>query len=162
MYPQVIYVARNPKDVLVSYYHFHKVARVVETPTDFNDFFEKFIEGHVFANCWFDHIKTWYSHKDDMNMLFITYEEMIQDLQSVVKRISLFLGMDLTDEERANVVKYSTFSKMKKIFATSYENKLDEWFDRRKGSFLRKGNVILICSRAYSAHPEQMQEHESL
>ncbi|KAM3842768.1 amine sulfotransferase-like [Diretmus argenteus] len=138
---KVIYVARNPKDVLVSYYHFHKVARVVETPTDFNDFFEKFLEGHVFANCWFDHIKTWYSHKDDMNMLFITYEEMIQDLQSVVERISLFLGMDLTDEERANVVKYSTFSNMKKIFGTSYENKLDEWFDRRKGSFLRKGTI---------------------
>lgn len=32
----------------------------------------------VYGCSWFDHIKTWYSHKDDMNMLFITYEEMIQ------------------------------------------------------------------------------------
>lgn len=32
----------------------------------------------VFGSSWFDHIKTWYSHKDDVNMLFITYEEMIQ------------------------------------------------------------------------------------
>lgn len=32
----------------------------------------------VFGSSWFEHIKTWYSHKDDMNMLFITYEEMIQ------------------------------------------------------------------------------------
>jgi hypothetical protein len=41
----VIYVARNPKDVLVSYYHFHKYAAMLETPKDFNDFFEKFMEG---------------------------------------------------------------------------------------------------------------------
>lgn len=43
--PQVIYVARNPKDVLVSYYHFHKVAVMMETPKDFNEFFDKFMEG---------------------------------------------------------------------------------------------------------------------
>ncbi|XP_064884086.1 amine sulfotransferase-like [Oncorhynchus nerka] len=42
---KVIYVARNPKDVLVSYYHFHKYAATLETPKDFNDFFEKFMEG---------------------------------------------------------------------------------------------------------------------
>ena len=32
----------------------------------------------VFGCSWFDHVKTWHSHKEDMNMLFITYEEMIQ------------------------------------------------------------------------------------
>ena len=42
---KVIYVARNPKDVLVSYFHFHKFATMLETPKDFNHFFEKFIRG---------------------------------------------------------------------------------------------------------------------
>lgn len=43
---KVIYVARNPKDVLVSYFHFHKIANMLETPKDFDDFFEKFLRGN--------------------------------------------------------------------------------------------------------------------
>ncbi|XP_071777392.1 amine sulfotransferase-like [Centroberyx gerrardi] len=138
---KVIYVARNPKDVLVSYFHFHKVATMLETPKDFNDFFEKFMKGGVYGNCWFDHIKTWYSHKDDMNILFITYEEMIQDLQSVVERISLFLDKDLTDEQLANVVKHSTFRNMKKIPQANYELVPEDLLDHHKGSFMRKGTI---------------------
>lgn len=38
-------MARNPKDVLVSYFHFHKLANMLETPKDFNGFFEKFMRG---------------------------------------------------------------------------------------------------------------------
>lgn len=43
---QVIYVARNPKDVLVSYYHFHKYATMLQTPKNFTEFFENFMEGN--------------------------------------------------------------------------------------------------------------------
>lgn len=32
----------------------------------------------VFASSWFEHIKAWYLHKDDINMLFLTYEEMVK------------------------------------------------------------------------------------
>lgn len=42
---QVIYVARNPKDVLVSYFHFHNYAVILETPKDFSVFFERFMQG---------------------------------------------------------------------------------------------------------------------
>lgn len=42
---QVIYVTRNPKDVLVSYYHFSKYMRVVEEVPDFNLFMERFLAG---------------------------------------------------------------------------------------------------------------------
>ncbi|KAM4632841.1 amine sulfotransferase-like [Polymixia lowei] len=138
---KVIYVARNPKDVVVSYFHFHKVATMLETPKDFNDFFEKFIKGDVYGNCWFEHIKTWHAHRDDMNILFITYEEMIQDLQSAVERISLFLDKDLTDEQLANVVEHSTFRNMKQIPQANYELISDDLLDHDKGSFMRKGTI---------------------
>lgn len=42
---QVIYVARNPKDVLVSYYHFSKFIRTLEKISDFNIFMERFLAG---------------------------------------------------------------------------------------------------------------------
>ncbi|XP_067458649.1 amine sulfotransferase-like [Thunnus thynnus] len=138
---KVIYVARNPKDVLVSYFYFHKIATMLETPKDFHDFFEKFMKGEVFGCSWFEHIRTWYSHKDDMNMLFITYEEMIQDLQSAVERISLFLGKELTDEQLTNVVKYSTFNNMKKIPQANYEQISLDLLNHNQGTFMRKGII---------------------
>ncbi|XP_047455735.1 amine sulfotransferase-like [Mugil cephalus] len=138
---KVIYVARNPKDVLVSYFHFHKLANMLETPKDFDDFFEKFLTGDVSACCWFEHIKTWYSHKDDMNMLFITYEEMIQDLPSVVERISVFLGKELTDEQLVNVVQHSIFSNMRKIPQASYEGAQGNLLNSHQGRFMRKGII---------------------
>ncbi|XP_054477267.1 amine sulfotransferase-like isoform X1 [Anoplopoma fimbria] len=138
---KVIYVARNPKDVIVSYFYFHKLANMLETPKDFDDFFEKFMRGNVFGCSWFEHIKMWHSHQDDMNMLFITYEEMIQDLHSVVERIALFLGKELTDEQMANVVKHSTFNNMKKIPQANYEQVPGELLSHHQGRFMRKGTI---------------------
>lgn len=136
---KVIYVARNPKDVLVSYFYFHKLANMLETPKSFDEFFEKFMRGDVFGSCWFEHIKTWYSHKDDMNLLFITYEEMIQNLQSAVEKISMFLGKDLTEEQLANVVKHSTFNNMRKIPQANYEQVPGDLLNHHQGRFMRKG-----------------------
>ncbi|XP_060905550.1 amine sulfotransferase-like [Labrus mixtus] len=138
---KVIYVARNPKDVLVSYFHFHNFANMLETPKDFDDFFEKFMTARVFGGSWFEHVKTWYSHSDDMNMLFITYEQMIQDLPSVVKRISGLLGKALTEEQLADVVKHSTFKNMKKIPQASYEQVSDDLLNHSQGRFMRKGTI---------------------
>lgn len=42
---QIIYVTRNPKDVMVSHYHFSKYMRVVEEVPDFNLFMERFLAG---------------------------------------------------------------------------------------------------------------------
>nr|XP_046158618.1 amine sulfotransferase-like isoform X2 [Oncorhynchus gorbuscha] len=138
---KVIYVARNPKDVLVSYYHFHKYAAMLETPKDFNDFFEKFMEGKVFGNCWFEHIKMWYANRDNMNFLYITYEEMIKDLRSMVERMCKFLGKDLTEEQMASVVEHSTFRTMKQNPQANYETVPDSLLDHNKGTFMRKGTI---------------------
>ncbi|XP_036394786.1 amine sulfotransferase-like [Megalops cyprinoides] len=138
---KVIYVARNPKDILVSYYHFHSYATMLETPKDFDDFFEKFMEGKVFGNRWFEHIKAWYSHRDDMNFLYVTYEDMIQDLRSVVDRICSFLEKNLTVEQKENVVEHSTFKNMKKNPSANYEPVSSSLLNHKKGSFMRKGTV---------------------
>ena len=42
---QVIYVARNPKDVAVSYYHFVKMLTFTKYKGEFVDFYNSFIEG---------------------------------------------------------------------------------------------------------------------
>jgi sulfotransferase len=41
---KVVYVARNPKDVVVSYYHLNKLYRTQGYVNDFNTFFEYFMK----------------------------------------------------------------------------------------------------------------------
>ncbi|KAF1603578.1 Sulfotransferase 1C3, partial [Eudyptes chrysolophus] len=82
---QVIYVARNPKDVAVSFYHFHRLAKFLPDPGSFDTFLTRFLEGTgkgwggvlggpglshvapliaprlppVHYGSWFDHVKGW-------------------------------------------------------------------------------------------------------
>lgn len=57
----------------------------------------------------------------------------------MVKRISVFLGKELTEEQLANVVKHSTFKNMRKIPQASYEQVPDDLLNHHQGQFMRKG-----------------------
>ncbi|XP_032999545.1 amine sulfotransferase-like [Lacerta agilis] len=138
---KVVYVVRNPKDVLVSYYHFSKTSLKLEEVEDFGIFMERFLAGKVLASLWLDHVEGWYSHRDDFNILFLTYEEMKKDLRSSVLKLCNFLGRRLTEKEVDAVVDQATFNKMKADPRANYEFMPPEFMDYSKGHFLRKGTV---------------------
>ncbi|KAK2513642.1 amine sulfotransferase [Columba livia] len=138
---RIIYVTRNPKDVMVSYYHFSKFMNTLEKIPDFNLFMERFLSGKVLASSWMDHVAGWYSHAEDFNILFLTYEEMKKDLRSAVLKICSFLGKKLSEEEVDSVVRQATFENMRKDPRANYENLPEELAEKNKGKFLRKGTV---------------------
>ncbi|XP_053140030.1 amine sulfotransferase-like [Hemicordylus capensis] len=138
---KIIYVARNPKDVMVSYYHFSKFAVTLEEIEDFGVFMERFLSGKVLSSLWLDHIEGWYAHRGDFNILFLTYEEMKKDLRSAVLKICNFLGKRLSEEELADVVEKAGFDKMKMDRRTNYTTISADLLDFSKGAFLRKGTV---------------------
>lgn len=90
-----IYVVRNPKDTCVSYYH-HCIKSEAHCEEyrnmSFDTFFEMFYDGTTDWNDYFDHVVSWYAHKDDPNVLFVTYEDMKEDLEGVIKRVATFMG----------------------------------------------------------------------
>ncbi|XP_028416098.1 amine sulfotransferase-like [Dendronephthya gigantea] len=61
---------------------------------------------------YFKHLLSWWPHRYDSNVLFLFYEEMLEDLESSVRAVASFIGID--DEARiANAVKMSKFDFMK-------------------------------------------------
>ncbi|KAM9316650.1 amine sulfotransferase-like [Gastrophryne carolinensis] len=138
---KIIYVYRNPKDVLVSFYHFIKVFTKLQYKIDWETFFDLFMSGRMLGGSWFDHIKGWYTQKEHYNILFMSYEEMIRDLQSAVLKISKFVDVKLDAQAIDVVVEKSIFNNMKRDPLANYEFMPKDIAKFDEAKFLRKGTV---------------------
>ncbi len=134
-----IYLARNPRDLAVSNFHFICSQPFIDFGGTWEEFLQHFIKGNVFFGSYLDHVLEWWSHKDDENVLFLKYEDLKKDLKSQVKIIAEFLGFKLSDEEAQAVSHKCTFQAMKSN-PNLHFNKFNKIF-KKEGSHLRKGVV---------------------
>ncbi|XP_062835782.1 amine sulfotransferase isoform X2 [Anolis carolinensis] len=136
---KIIYVARNPKDVLVSYYHYSRVSVLLEEVEDFEMIMDHFLA--VIGDLWLDHVEGWFAQRDHLNILFLMYEEMKKDMRGCVMKICNFLGKRLTEEEIDDVVDKASFGKMSMDPRSNYTATHDNLLDLSKGRFMRKGTI---------------------
>ncbi|CAL1300213.1 unnamed protein product [Larinioides sclopetarius] len=94
-----IFIARNPKDCCVSHYHHTKngLAHVFADDT-FEDFLESFIKGEVDFGDYFETTLSWWEHRNDPNVLFITYEELKKDTINTTLKIAGFIGSEYKEK----------------------------------------------------------------
>uniref|UniRef100_A0A6M2CHZ7 Putative sulfotransferase n=1 Tax=Rhipicephalus microplus TaxID=6941 RepID=A0A6M2CHZ7_RHIMP len=87
-----IYVTRNPYDVCVSFYYHMKSMTAQKYDASFDRFCKLFIAGKLSCGDYFDHLLSWYEHRNDPNVLFFTYEEMKKDTVLWTLKIANFMG----------------------------------------------------------------------
>ncbi|MDW5503226.1 sulfotransferase domain-containing protein, partial [Pseudomonas lundensis] len=116
----VIYLIRNPRDVLVSGYYFWGKTTLAKKPDSLGTYVEWFLKGNVPYGSWFEHIRAWLSMRELDNFLLLYYEDMKKDTMGTIKKICDFLGKKLEPDELDLVLKYSSFQVMKENNMSNY------------------------------------------
>ncbi len=138
-----IYVARNPFDCAVSFYYHTKgfIKHYDFAEGTFADFFECFMAGEVDWGDYFDHLIPWINHKQDTNVLFLTYEGMKSNLKQEIIRIARFLGSSYVKKVANNKILASI---LEHTNFTSMSQNQSRWSSQRPANmtpFIRKGEV---------------------
>ncbi|KAK8617254.1 hypothetical protein V6N13_080172 [Hibiscus sabdariffa] len=145
-----VYIYRDPKDVLVSKWHFLRKLRPQELPPlSLEEAFELFCRGISHNGPFWDHVLGYWKASLELpeKILFLKYEDLKKEPFVAVKRIGEFLGFPFSlEEEREgvveNIVKLCSFENLSslEVNRTSIHNfSTDILVDNRH--FFRKGIV---------------------
>mmetsp|Transcript_9137 Transcript_9137/g.17206 ORF Transcript_9137/g.17206 Transcript_9137/m.17206 type:complete len:326 (-) Transcript_9137:118-1095(-) len=141
-----IFVARNPKDCIVSFYHHTRgfPQHYDFENGDFDVFFELFCQGKVDFGDYFHTLRSWFNHRHDDHVLFVKYEDVCRDKRNVILQIADFIG---GQELRQELLRNDECLMKKVLHHTSLEEMKKDplrWCSERKVEhtpFIRLGQV---------------------
>jgi hypothetical protein len=123
-YGRVICVVRDPRDVVLSQYHFQIKRMVLEEGFPIERYGARFVAGEVQHEygSWGENVGSWVaacqnSRKFQIgrNFILVRYEDMVDDPKRELAQIARFLGIDPTAERLAKAVERSSADQMRKL-----------------------------------------------
>lgn len=144
--PRIVYVARNPLDVAVSYFHHHRHVHGCKASLD--EYLNALVTNQIIHQPYNEHVLEFWKIRNQENVLFLFYEDMKRDFDGEMKKIANFLKKPFTQDQIDFACDYLSFDKMKANPKINREDKGDDFKDK-KGikdnsedfTFIRKGKV---------------------
>ncbi|KAK3926899.1 Luciferin sulfotransferase [Frankliniella fusca] len=144
--PRVVYVARDPKDMCVSYYHHCRL--IYNMKGSFEEFAELFLQDKAPVGPMWSHILGFWEKRHEPNILFLKYEDLKKDLPATIRRTARFLGKQLSEDGVLKLADYLSFHNMKNNPAVNLELVMAKRRSRDVAAekpedlaFIRKGEV---------------------
>ncbi|KAK7081104.1 Sulfotransferase (sult) [Halocaridina rubra] len=144
---KVVYVVRNPMDVVCSYYHHCRLFNEMKFTGTLDEFCEYFLTDDLIYSPYGLHVKEAWEQRHHPNMHIMLYEDMKADAMKEIKKLDEFLGTRLSEKQLENVVKFTSFEDMKKrdnlVSKEVRESSvfLDHEVLKQDGGFFRKGTT---------------------
>lgn len=117
-YPRVIYIVRDPRDVLISNYEFQLKKGAISDACTLEQFSLHFMRSAVQPKfgSWRDHVLSWTgTRQGDDNFLLLRYEDMLANTQQEATKIASFLGVDSSPDRIARAVELSSADRMRRL-----------------------------------------------
>ncbi|XP_023744482.1 flavonol 3-sulfotransferase [Lactuca sativa] len=120
---KIVYMYRNIKDVLVSYYHFvRELVSLSVEDAPFEEAFDDFCQGISSFGPHWDHIREYWKASQERpdRFLFLKYEDLKKDASSNVKQLAKFVGCPFSVEEEksgvlGNIIKLCSFDSLSNL-----------------------------------------------
>ena len=106
-------MVRDPKDVLVSLYHFHEGWRFEPGTITMGDYARKFFLAPERGRGYWRHVASWWPQRGREDVLLLSYEAAVVDVPGTVRRIARFIECPLDDDLLDIVVRQSSIEYMK-------------------------------------------------
>ena len=133
---KIIYMARNPKDTAVSFYH--QLMRKGYFKGEFSDF-AKIFQAELLQYSYWNHLHSAWTRRTHKNLKFIWYEDMKADTAAAIEELGEFLQHQISTEQKRLLCEYVMFDNMKKnenaYSNTGFNN------NNKENHFMRKGIV---------------------
>jgi hypothetical protein len=122
---KVIYLVRDPRDVVVSEYHFDLKKRYIEPDVTLEQFVKRFIAGETSSyGSWWEHAASWIgARQGNPAFLLVRYEDLLSDSVGETAKIAEFLGIQASQERIQSAVERSSADRMRKL----EKQEADQW-----------------------------------
>jgi len=108
-YRRVIYLVRDGRDTMVSYFHFLSAINGCAP-----DFLRMVTMGEGLFPCrWHEHVEAWAKNPYDARMITISYESLKSQAVDQLRRLCQFAGLERSDEFLKSVAQACSFAAMR-------------------------------------------------
>jgi estrone sulfotransferase len=117
-YQKVIYIVRDPRDVVLSEYYFDIKRRAIAENYPKHEFVSRFVRGelnHPYGT-WFENAATWfYARRGDPRFQLVKYEALQSHPMDEIRRIASFLGISADPQRLALAIEQSSADRMREL-----------------------------------------------
>ncbi|MCL4142612.1 UNVERIFIED_CONTAM: hypothetical protein GTU68_029526, partial [Idotea baltica] len=106
---KVVYVAREPKDVVVSLFHYCRKVTIHGYVGSLESFIDHFVNDTLICSPYWTHVKEAWMRRKHPSLHFIYYEDLKANPKAEISRLQQFLGTNLDDDQINNVMFFSSF-----------------------------------------------------
>jgi Sulfotransferase domain len=116
-YQKVIYVVRDPRDVALSQYHFHRKRKLLHDGASVGQFISRFVAGKTspYAS-WGENVASWMSTRNGHpGFLLLRYEDMIENTARELAKVADFLDLEVSHEQLGQAIARSSVHEMRRL-----------------------------------------------
>ena len=131
-YPKVLYIVRDPRDVALSYYQFHRKYGFIKDGHSMETFVQDFVHGNLISadwGTWAENVASWfYTRGHNSDFLLVRYEDLKTDIERQVERVARFLGVDPQPDLLRRAITQSSAERMRELEVKQQ----DEWVGTKR------------------------------
>jgi hypothetical protein len=116
-YKKVIYIVRDPRDVIISYYHYHIKMNKIQDDYSIEKFASKFINGQLDNfGTWAENVGSWLgARKNSHDFLLLRYEDMLENPRDELEKVASFLSLNFSINQLGKIIQFNSFQNMQKL-----------------------------------------------